>query len=57
MSALHAVVAKAVDYGAKAVCAETTLDNVRAQGVLRRLGFALSRGPRPDEVRALLRLR
>ena len=55
--ALRAVVDKAVDHGAKAVYAETTLNNVRAQGVLRQLGFALSRGPRPDEVRALLRLR
>jgi RimJ/RimL family protein N-acetyltransferase len=57
LSALRALVGKAVDHGAKAIYAETTLNNVRAQGVLRQLGFALSSGPRPDEVRALLRLR
>lgn len=57
VSAIRAVVAKAVEHGAKAVYAETTLGNVRAQGALRQVGFALSRGPRPDEVRALLRLR
>lgn len=56
-SAIRAVVGKAAEYGARAVYAETTLANVRAQGVLRQVGFALSRGPRPDEVRALLRLR
>jgi RimJ/RimL family protein N-acetyltransferase len=57
VSAVQAVVGKAADFGAKAVYAETTLGNVRAQGALRQVGFALSRGPRPDEVRALLRLR
>lgn len=54
--AIQAVVRKAAEYGAKAVYAETTLGNVRAQGALRKLGFALSRGTRPNEVRALLRL-
>jgi ribosomal protein S18 acetylase RimI-like enzyme len=57
VAATEAVVAKAAEAGASAVYAETTLANVRAQGLLRRLGFALSRGPNPDEVRALLRLR
>lgn len=56
VAALEAVVAKAAAAGAHAVYAETTLANVRAQGLLRRVGFALSRGPRPDEVRAILRL-
>jgi RimJ/RimL family protein N-acetyltransferase len=56
VAAIQAVVAKAAELGASAVYAETTLANVRAQGLLRRLGFALSRGPKPDEVRALLRL-
>jgi RimJ/RimL family protein N-acetyltransferase len=57
VSAVQAVIRKAAEYGAKAVYAETTLGNVRAQGALRQVGFALSRGTRPDEVRALLRLR
>jgi RimJ/RimL family protein N-acetyltransferase len=57
VAATEAVVAKAAEAGASAVYAETTLANVRAQGLLRRLGFALSRGSNPDEVRALLRLR
>jgi RimJ/RimL family protein N-acetyltransferase len=57
VAAMEAVVGKAAECGASAVYAETTLGNVRAQGLLCRLGFALSRGPRPDEVRALLPLR
>lgn len=56
VAALEAVVARAAAVGARAVYAETTLANVRAQGLLRRVGFALSRGPRPEQVRALLRL-
>jgi RimJ/RimL family protein N-acetyltransferase len=56
-AAMEAVISKATACGASAIYAETTLANVRAQGLLRRLGFALSRGPRPDEVRALLPLR
>jgi RimJ/RimL family protein N-acetyltransferase len=56
-AAMEAVISKATACGASAIYAETTLANVRAQGLLRRLGFAPSRGPRPDEVRALLPLR
>ena len=56
IAALQAVIDRAVAFGATAVYAETTVGNVRAVGVLRRLGFALSRGRTPDDVRALLRL-
>jgi ribosomal-protein-alanine N-acetyltransferase len=56
VAALQAAIDRAVAYGASAVYAETTIGNVRAQGVLRRLGFVLSRGKTPDEVKGLLRL-
>lgn len=57
VAALQAAIDRAFVYGASAVYAETTIGNVRAQGVLRRLGFVLSRGKTPDEVKALLILR
>lgn len=56
VAALQAAIDRAVAFGASAVYAETTIGNVRAQGVLRRLGFVLSRGKTPDEVKGLLRL-
>jgi RimJ/RimL family protein N-acetyltransferase len=56
VAAIQAAVDRAVAYGATAVYAETRTSNVHAQAVLRKLGFALSRGRTDADVVALLRL-
>ncbi len=53
-AALRALVAEAARHGARAVVAETTVDNHAALAVLRRAGATLTPEPGSDQVRAVL---